>query len=72
MTASEKLLNLLAKANIRTRRVKVYGSIAHIDSYSKYHDKIVDLMTSAGFSVLKVSDGVHMDGSEGYRASFQA
>lgn len=70
MTKSEKLAEIIAKAGINARAVKVLGSFAHIDSFAKYNDRLIDLMTSAGFKVLKVSDGHHMDGTHGYRASF--
>lgn len=70
-TNSEKLAALIAKAGINAKSVKVLGVYVHIDSFSKYHDKLVHLMTSAGFKVLVAADGFHMDGTKGYRASFK-
>jgi hypothetical protein len=67
---SQALAEIIKKAGINATNVKLLGSIAHIDSFDKYHDKLVDLMTTAGFKVLHVSNGFHMDGSKGYRASF--
>lgn len=69
---SAKLAETLGKAGINVRSAMVIGSIAHIDSFQKYHDAIAHLMTSAGFRALRVSTGAHMDGTEGYRASFIA
>lgn len=71
-TKSETLTKTLAAAGVNVREARVIGSIAHIDSFRKYHDRIVDLMTRAGFRVLRVSNGFHIDGTEGYRASFIA
>lgn len=70
MTKSKKLAEIIAKAGINARAVKVLGSFAHIDSFDLYHDKLMHLMTSAGFKPVKVSRGFHMDGTHGYRASF--
>lgn len=69
---SAKLSTTIVKAGINIRRVSVIGSIAHIDSFQKYHDAILHLMTAAGFKVLRISNGAHMDGTSGYRASFIA
>ncbi len=69
---SQMLKETLEKAGINTKSVSVLGSIAHIDSFKKYHDALVDLMTTAGFAILRVSEGAHMDGTSGYRASFIA
>lgn len=68
---SERLAGLIAKAGINAKAVQVLGAIAHIDSFEKYHDAIVHLMTSAGFVPVRASTGYHMDGSKGYRASFK-
>ena len=69
---SQMLKEMFEKAGINTRDVRVIGSIAHIDSFKKYHDTLIHWMTAAGFAVLRVSDGAHMDGTSGYRASFIA
>lgn len=71
MTKSDQLKKIITDAGINVRDVMFLGSIAHIDSFAKYGDKIVDLMTTAGFSVLRITDGPHMDGTSGYRASFR-
>jgi hypothetical protein len=71
-TKSEALTKSLTAAGVNVRGAMVFGSFAHIDSFQKYHDRIVDLMTSAGFKLLRVSDGAHIDGTSGYRASFTA
>lgn len=68
---SDRLKSALDKAGINTTRVSVLGSFAHISSYEKYHDAIVHLMTAAGWRVKRISNGYHMDGTQGYRASFE-
>lgn len=72
MTKSQQMEKTLNNAGINTRRVSVLGSYVHIDTFEKYESKLVDLMTSAGFAVLKISNGVHMDSFDGFRAVFKA
>ena len=71
MEKGAKLVKILEAAGINVRSAMILGAIAHIDSFATYREQIVDLMTTAGFSVLKESNGAHMDGTNGYRISFR-
>lgn len=71
MTKSAQMEALLTKAGINTRRVLAFGSFVHVDTFHKYEAKLTDLMTNAGFAVRSASDGVHMDGVDGFRMVFQ-
>ena len=62
---------ILDKAGINTRKVTVLGSFAHIDTFEKYENKLLDLMSNGGFVIRSVSNGVHLDGVDGFRMVFQ-
>jgi len=69
MNTSKKLTALLSKAGIRQTKVTILGIYVHIDSYSKYDDKLQHMLTSAGFTVLSAKNINHLDGYKGYRIS---
>ena len=71
MEKGAKLAATLQAAKINVVSAMVFGAIVHINSYEKYRAQIIDLMTSAGFAILKESNGAHMDGTSGYRISFR-
>lgn len=66
----QKLADTLTQAGVNVRDVLALGSFVHIDSYKKYADIIMHLMTSAGFVCVKQSDSSHMDNTTGYRVVF--
>ena len=68
---SERLAKVLASANINARCVNVFGSYAHVDTYAKYEGALRDLMGNAGFTLVKISDGIHMDDMPGFRMVFR-
>ena len=72
MEKGKKLADLLAKVGINTTSVLVIGQFAHIDSFKKYRDQIVNVMTTSGFVFHMERDEFHMDGSNGYRIVFKA
>jgi hypothetical protein len=69
LTMKQKIESLLSQANINIINIDVLGSYVHIDSYSKYQTKLEDLMTSAGFKIVKSSNCNHLDDFNGYRLS---
>jgi hypothetical protein len=71
MTKSEQLQAILNKSGINTRRVKVLGIFAHVDTYKTHERALADIMSTAGFKTSMASDGVHLDGVNGFRMVFQ-
>lgn len=71
MTKSQQLESILNRSGINTRRVKVLGEYAHVDTFRKYERPLSDIMHTAGFKTLSVSDGRHMDSFDGFRMVFQ-
>ncbi len=67
----QKLADTLTQAGVNVRDVLALGSFVHIDSYKKYADIIMHLMTSAGFVCHSQSEGRHMDDTIGYRVVFK-
>ena len=67
----QQIADTLAKAGVNVRDVLALGSFVHIDSYKKYADIIIHLMTSAGFVCHCQSEGRHMDDTVGYRVVFK-
>jgi hypothetical protein len=66
----DRLESLLDRGGIRTRRVKVLGPYAHIDTFQKYEANLLDLMSLAGWAIHSVSNGRHMDSFDGFRMVF--
>jgi hypothetical protein len=62
---------LFAAGKINVRKVRCLGSFVHIDAFNNCADKISEMMGLAGFRLLSASDGVHMDGVDGFRMVFQ-
>lgn len=71
MTKSEQLETILNKAGINTRRVKVLGPFAHVDTFEKYEAALTDIMNTAGFVKLWAKNGVHLDKVDGFRVVFR-
>ncbi len=71
MNKSEALNNVLTEAGINVRSAKVFGSFAHIDTYTKHRDKVLHMLSNVGFKLINESNGFHLDGTEGFRMSFQ-
>lgn len=67
-----KIEEILIKLGVNVRKVRVLGAYAHIDSFEKYHAKIVDAMSKAGFKLHMAGGGRHLDGVDGYRMVFVA
>jgi hypothetical protein len=70
MTKSQQMEAIINKSGVNTRRVLVLGRFIHVDTFNKYETKLTDLMTLSGFKALSASDGVHMDGVNGFRMVF--
>jgi hypothetical protein len=68
---SQQIKELLVKAGANIRNLVVLGSWVHIDSYAKYESMLMFTMESAGFQCVKVSNGIHMDGTKGFRIVFK-
>ncbi|QIG67406.1 hypothetical protein EVB39_077 [Rhizobium phage RHph_TM3_3_9] len=71
MTKSDRLIELFNRAGILTRRVQVIGGYVHVDTYEKYENKLTDAMTTAGFVIVRIMSGRHLDGFDGFRMVFQ-
>lgn len=71
MNNSERLESALTRSGIHTRRVKVLGSFAHIDTFQKYEPALLDLMSLAGWGLLSARAGRHLDGFDGFRMVFR-
>lgn len=71
MTKSTDLEAILGNAGISTRRVKVLGSYAHVDTFEKYEESLTEIMGLAGFKKLWAKGGIHLDKFAGYRVVFQ-
>ena len=71
MTKSEQMKTVLTKAGIAIRSLAVLGAWVHIDSFKKYEHPLRDLMAASGFQCVKISDGLHMDGTDGFRIVFK-
>lgn len=70
-TKSQQMQTIINKSGINTRRVQVLGSLVHVDTFAKYEGRLLDLMSTAGFAIRMVSNGVHLDGVDGFRMVFQ-
>ncbi|QIG67881.1 hypothetical protein EVC29_081 [Rhizobium phage RHph_Y52] len=71
MNLTDRITALFVRAGINTRRVSVIGSFVHVDTYKKYENKLMDAMTTAGFVIVQKSNGVHLDGVDGFRMVFK-
>ena len=70
MTVQErntKFAETFERGGINVRKVRSLGAFVHIDSFHKYADKIDRVMGGLGFRKHSESDGVHMDGIDGFR-----
>jgi hypothetical protein len=56
---------------INVRKVRVLGGYVHVDTFEKYADKLDRVMGPLGFRKFSESNGVHMDGIDGFRLVYK-
>ena len=71
MNKTSQMRDLLRSAGVNIRSLVVLGGWVHIDTFTKYEDILRSTMSAAGFQCVKISDGIHMDGTSGYRIVFK-
>jgi hypothetical protein len=71
MSKSQQMKDILTAAGANIRSLSVIGAWVHIDTFAKYENLLRSTMAAAGFQCVKISDGIHMDGTEGYRIVFK-
>ena len=68
---STQIKSLFESAGINVSNVCVLGRYVHIDTYQKYEQKILQLLTSMGAIETKTltpgKDGAHLDGKKCFR-----
>lgn len=68
---SARMTRLLANADINVTSLAVVGSWVYVDTFQKYEGNLRNVMNSAGFKCVKVSDGIHLDGNNWFRMVFK-
>jgi hypothetical protein len=71
MTKSQEMKNLLVKAGANIRDLVILGVWVHIDTFAKYEAMLRATLAASGFQCVKISDGIHMDGTSGFRMVFK-
>ena len=71
MTKSNEMKTMLVAAGANIRDLSILGQWIHIDTFAKYENMLRATLSAAGFQCMKISDGVHMDGTSGFRMVFK-